>query len=103
MTAAGLLPPAALAVMEAGLGRSLIHGYEQLVFLGVLATGIVFEGVWYVGKGTNSCGGSPERGGVGRSKARSGEFAESTRAGSGEGPRLPPSSRWVDSVPEYRV
>jgi len=69
VTAAGLLPLAALAFMEAGLGRTLIHGYEQLVFLGVLATGIVFEGVWYVAKGTNSCAGSTEGGGVGRSNA----------------------------------
>lgn len=65
VTAAGLLPLAALAIMEAGLGRTLIHGYEQLVFLGVLATGIAFEGVWYVAKGANSCGGMPDGGEAG--------------------------------------
>ena len=39
---------------EASLGRTLIHGYEQLVFLGVLAAGLAFEGAWYVARRTNA-------------------------------------------------
>ncbi len=39
---------ALFAVAEAGLGRSLIGGDEQLVFLGILAIGLVFEGTWYL-------------------------------------------------------
>lgn len=33
------------AAAEAGLGHSLIGGEEQLMFLGILAIGFVFEGV----------------------------------------------------------
>jgi len=39
---------------EAALGRSLIHGDEQLVFLAVLAAGLAFEGAWYVVRRTNA-------------------------------------------------
>src|SRR5207244_2253001 len=42
-----------VALAEAGLGRSLIHGDEQLVFLGVLVAALGFEGLWYLAKGTN--------------------------------------------------
>lgn len=54
ITAAGWLALAAFSFLETGLGRSLIHGDEGLVFLGVLAAGLVFEGAWYVVRGTNA-------------------------------------------------
>lgn len=47
----------ALAVFdlgEAAAGRSLIHGDEQLLFLAVLALGLLFEGGWYWARGTNA-------------------------------------------------
>lgn len=54
ITGTGWLALAGFTLVEAGLGRSLIHGDEGLVFLGVLAAGLVFEGVWYVARGTNA-------------------------------------------------
>ena len=48
LTGSGWLLLALLAVAEAGLGHSLIGGDEQLVFLGILAIGLVFEGTWYL-------------------------------------------------------
>jgi len=54
VTGVGWLALAGFAFVEAGLGRSLIHGDEGLVFLGVLAAGLVVEGVWYAVRGTNA-------------------------------------------------
>jgi hypothetical protein len=54
ITGAGWLVLAGFAFLEAGLGRSLIDGDEGLVFLGVLGAGLVFEGAWYVVRGTNA-------------------------------------------------
>jgi len=48
LTGSGWLLLALLAAAEAGLGRSLIGGDEQLVFLGILAIGLIFEGAWYL-------------------------------------------------------
>lgn len=45
---------AAFSFLEAGLGHSLIHGDEGLVFLGMLGVGLAFEGAWYVARGTNA-------------------------------------------------
>ncbi len=45
-TGSGWLLLAMFAVAEAGFGRSLIGGDEQLVFLGTLAIGLIFECVW---------------------------------------------------------
>lgn len=56
ITGAGWLALATFSFLETGLGRSLIHGDEGLVFLGVLAVGLVFEGAWYVMRGTNAVG-----------------------------------------------
>jgi len=53
VNAAGWLGLSLVAFAEAGLGRSLIHGDEQLVFLGVLVAALGFEGLWYLAKGTN--------------------------------------------------
>lgn len=47
ITGSGWLLLALFAVSEAGLGHSLIGDDEQLVFLGILAIGLVFEGVWH--------------------------------------------------------
>jgi hypothetical protein len=54
ITGAGWLAPAVFTFLEAGLGRSLIHGDEGLVFLGVLGAGLVFECTWYMTRGTNA-------------------------------------------------
>ncbi len=54
VTGAGWLALAGFAFVEAGLGRSLIHGDEGLVFLGVLGAGLLVEGAWYAVRGTNA-------------------------------------------------
>src|SRR5689334_5237150 len=54
VTASGWSVLAALDLGEAFLGRSLIGGDEQLLFLGVLAAGLAFECVWYLARGTNA-------------------------------------------------
>jgi hypothetical protein len=54
ITGTGWLALAAFSFIEAGLGRTLIHGDEGLVFLAVLAAGLLFEGAWYVVRGTNA-------------------------------------------------
>jgi hypothetical protein len=54
LTGSGWLLLASFAVTEAGLGRSLIGGDEQLVFLGILAAGLLFEGIWYLMHRTNA-------------------------------------------------
>lgn len=57
VTSAGWLVLGAFSFVEAGLGRSLIHGDEQLVFLAVLVAALGFEGAWYVTHGTNAVAG----------------------------------------------
>jgi len=54
ITGAGWLTLSLFSVAEAALGRSVISGTEGLVFLGVLATGLVFEAVWYLARGSNA-------------------------------------------------
>ena len=56
VTAAGWLPLAVFAFAEAVLGRTLIHGFEQPIFLGVLVLGVGFEVVWARIHGTNAVG-----------------------------------------------
>ena len=53
VSGAGWLGLSLVAFAGAALGRSLIYGDEQLVFLGVLLAALGFEGLWYFGKGTN--------------------------------------------------
>ena len=53
VTAAGWLGLSLVAFAGAGLGHSVIYGDEQLIFLGVLAAALAFEGLWYLTKGTN--------------------------------------------------
>lgn len=48
-----------LALAEAGIGRSLIGGDEQLVFLGILALALLFEGAWHLARGTNALSPGP--------------------------------------------
>ncbi len=50
----GWLILAVLAFTEAGLGRSVIGGSEQAVFLGLLVVALVFEFVWRLTHGTNA-------------------------------------------------
>lgn len=55
-TSTGWTVLAVLAFTEAGLGLSLIGGYEQPVFLAVLGAGVLFELVWSLARGSNSIG-----------------------------------------------
>ncbi|MGH2718833.1 MAG: hypothetical protein ACRDJU_09665, partial [Actinomycetota bacterium] len=59
VTAVGWLLLAAGAAGEALLGRSLIHGDEQLVFVAVLVAGLVFECLWFGATGSNRLGQAP--------------------------------------------
>src|SRR6266567_377915 len=54
LTGSGWLLLALFAAAEAGLGRSLIGGDEQLAFLGILAAGLLFEGAWYLVRRDNA-------------------------------------------------
>jgi hypothetical protein len=54
VTAAGWLVLAVVSGVEAALGRSVIGGNEQLVFVAVLVAGLVFEGAWCLTCGTNA-------------------------------------------------
>ena len=53
VTTPGWVGLSLVAFAGAGLGRSLIYGDEQLVFLGVLLAALAFEGLWYLRTGTN--------------------------------------------------
>ncbi len=46
LTGAGWLALGAMALVEVGLGHSVIAGYEQPVFLGALVAGLGFEAAW---------------------------------------------------------
>jgi hypothetical protein len=50
----GWLALSALGFAGAGIGRSLVGGYDELVFIGVLAIALAFEGLWYHARGTNA-------------------------------------------------
>jgi hypothetical protein len=54
VTGVGWLGLAPFTFLEAAVGRSLIGGNEQLVFLAVLAVGLGFEAAWYVRLRTNA-------------------------------------------------
>ena len=54
VTGAGWLALSALAFFGAGLGHSLIGGYEQPVFLAVLAAALAFEAAWRWTRGTSA-------------------------------------------------
>jgi hypothetical protein len=42
------------ALVEASEGHSLVGGYEQPIFVGVLAVGVIFEAGWYAVRRTNA-------------------------------------------------
>jgi hypothetical protein len=54
VSGAGWLALGGLALVAAGIGRSFLGGYEQLVFIGVLVLALAFEGLWYRARGTNA-------------------------------------------------
>lgn len=53
ITGAGWLALSLFCLLEAALGRSLIHGDEQLIFVAVLAVAVAFEFGWWAQHGTN--------------------------------------------------
>ena len=59
VTSTGWVALSVLAFTGAALGHSLIGGYEQPVFLAVLAAAVVFEVGWRLARGSNAigCGG----------------------------------------------
>ena len=56
VTSTGWAALSILAFTEAALGRSLIGGYEQPVFLVVLAAAVVFEVAWRRARGSSAIG-----------------------------------------------
>jgi hypothetical protein len=56
VTSTGWAVLSLLAFTGAALGRSLIGGYEQPVFLVVLAAAVVFEVAWRLARGSNAIG-----------------------------------------------
>jgi hypothetical protein len=56
VTSTGWLALSVVAFTGAALGHSLIGGYEQPVFLAVLAASVLFEFGWSRARGTNALG-----------------------------------------------
>ena len=54
VTGVGWLGLSLLAFIEAGLGHSVIGGYERGVFVLMLAIGCLFEAAWQMTHGTNA-------------------------------------------------
>lgn len=54
VTGVGWLGLSLLAFVEAGLGHSVIGGYERGVFVVVLVIAFVFEAAWQITRGTNA-------------------------------------------------
>lgn len=59
ITGPGWLTFGVFALVEAGLGHSLINGYEQPVFMGILALAIIFEISWYMSRRSNAIAPAP--------------------------------------------
>lgn len=55
VTAIGWFMLSIFSFVEAGLGRSLIAGHEQPIFLAILIIGLIFEAIWVLVRGTNAC------------------------------------------------
>jgi hypothetical protein len=97
VTSTGWAALSVLAFTEAVLGRSLIGGDEQPVFLAVLAAAVLFEAGWRLARGSNSVGapagwaasaccgtgGAPRQGKAGRSGPRGERPGAPERAGDG--------------------
>ncbi len=77
ITGVGWLLLALFAGAEAGHGHSVIGGDEQLVFLGILAVGVAFEGSWYLVHRDNAV--TPARTGPARRAVHRGEQADLPR------------------------
>ena len=58
-------------LVEASLGHSLIGGYEQPVFMGILGAAVIFEVGWYGVHRTNAIPPRPSVEGAGRHTFRS--------------------------------
>ncbi len=56
VTGAGWLALSIFAFVEAALGRTLIAGDEQMVFVCILVAALLFEGLWSWARGTNVMG-----------------------------------------------
>ncbi len=56
VTGIGWLALAIFVFIESAIGRSLIGGNEQPVFIGVLAGALIFECAWYRARHTNAVG-----------------------------------------------
>lgn len=54
VTAAGWFVLGILTFVEVGIGHSMIGGYEQPAFLGILLGGLAFEAYWQLTRGTNA-------------------------------------------------
>ena len=54
VTGVGWLGLSLLAFVEAGLGHSVIDGYERGAFVVVLVIGCIFEAGWQITRGTNA-------------------------------------------------
>ena len=59
ITGPGWLAFGVFALVEAGLGHSLINGYEQPVFMGILGLAIIFEISWYMSRRSNAIAPAP--------------------------------------------
>jgi hypothetical protein len=54
ITGPGWMAFGVFALVEAIIGHSLIGGYEQPVFMAILAVAVLFEISWYLGHRTNA-------------------------------------------------
>ena len=54
VTGPGWLAFGVFAFVEAGIGHSLIDGYEQPAFIGILGVAVIFELSWYLARRTNA-------------------------------------------------
>jgi hypothetical protein len=83
VSGAGWLGLALVAFAGAGLGHSVIGGYEQPVFVGVLVAAVAFESVWCAVRGTNAVTARSQH--VSRSRAS----GEASRPSPGDSRRFP--------------
>ncbi|MGH9086681.1 MAG: hypothetical protein ACRDYZ_00950 [Acidimicrobiales bacterium] len=54
VTGTGWLVLSIFLFAESAIGHSVIGGYEQPVFLGILAAGLIFEACWFLSRSTNT-------------------------------------------------
>jgi hypothetical protein len=71
ITGPGWLAFGLFVLVEASLGHSLIGGYEQPVFMGILGAAVIFEVGWYAVHRTNAIPPGPSVEGAGRHAFRS--------------------------------